>query len=312
MELYDDDNIDYMFLLHGFKYGKEPLSLKDFRISYDELLGIVLKFSDVNKNNECDRETMIQKTKTFFYNNFSLRDILYMSHDMTVELCEDFLSNSNDDLDGFQNKLNDISKTISPFDLPISYIKGATIFGNLLNEMLLIRDEQFMKEQQIRFSELQLGARITPFTSILYGHEIIHTQLEGIKGSIENLHNREVLPIFMENVLSFEFDSNNELLRQNMFIRYKDMLNDMLRLAEPEFYMDTDLHLASGYINSVLKASNLFDKYVSSSLEERSKMLHSVQNVFDGKCTVEDFLCYYDVTLENSSNLVVAKKYLIK
>ena len=66
----------------------------------------------------------------------------------------------------------------------------------------------------------------------------------------------------------------------------------------------------SVYVNSTLLATCLFDKYQNGTIEEQKEIISSIQQVFDGKITVEDLLISQGITLEQSKDTELIKKHI--
>ena len=61
-----------------------------------------------------------------------------------------------------------------------------------------------------------------------------------------------------------------------------------------------------------LKDSHKISDGLNGNNQIRREMKSNIQSIFDGKCTVEDFLNKYDVTYESSKDTDIIKKHLKK
>jgi hypothetical protein len=165
----------------------------------------------------------------------------------------------------------------------------------------------------LRTSEYSLDAKKTTTETITaYIHELIHTQLESQKGVVQDYHNREIVSIFIEYLSALLIDEKGDLLRKVQNTRWDDFFNSVYFLNQ---YIDTYEFMnrkieASIYIVSSLKAENLFNMYLNSNNKDKEMMLQNIQDIFDGKITVEDFLEKYNITFENSKKENIITKHL--
>lgn len=66
--------------------------------------------------------------------------------------------------------------------------------------------------------------------------------------------------------------------------------------------LQDEIILISTYVESNLKALNLSLIYLNSNTLIKKEMISNIQNIFDAKKTVEEFLEYFDTTFESSLN----------
>lgn len=199
--------------------------------------------------------------------------------------------------------------TIHPYGLPITCIREKNSFYGCLRELVAINSNKKTNEY---YCVIKLSKKNTELTSLAYTHEITHTQLNHIKGLIEDYSNVEFLSIFLETVQAYE--TSDKLLRIHDLARLGD-LSDIIEDLQ-EYYPTTDKDIedmlveGSIYATSTLKAYNLFIRYYNSSLSQKKEILNDIQKIFYHEMSVEDLLSKYNITFENSENVKSLKNYL--
>lgn len=245
--------------------------------------------------------------KTFMKTNFDLHEVL------------SFKDNSwNDNLEQTINSLSDeealvyikdkITK-ISPYDLPINYTNDYLLTGQVNFILLVFGDNEY--NQQIKAIILNINISKSSFDEIpyIYIHELAHTQLTSIRGSIKNYNHGEVISIFLELVSALENDPTGNLVKQIESV-YLSQLYDSIRLLSLK---DVNIPISdamegSKNIVSVLKALRLFDEYEKANIFTRQDIVNGIQDIFDGKITVEDYLKDNGISFKNSKDTSLIKK----
>lgn len=65
------------------------------------------------------------------------------------------------------------------------------------------------------------------------------------------------------------------------------------------------------YVKSILFAEKLFDMYLNERKQKnKDKYFYGIQDVFDGKITVEDMIRNRNITTANSQDLGMLKRHL--
>lgn len=196
-------------------------------------------------------------------------------------------------------------KNIDPYKLPINLVDKEDVFSGSVTEIIT-------KKSHILFREINLSNKITEQTSSSYIHEITHTQLDNLKGSIVNYYNLEILSIFNELFHASILDQDERILRLNDSRRICEM---SISAQELDDYKNNKSQMTKDelldcckYLISDLKAYNLFITFYYGSTKLKNEILDDIQCIFDGYMTVEELLIKYDITLESSQN----KKKLLK
>lgn len=200
-----------------------------------------------------------------------------------------------------------IIKPINPLKLPINLVENTDIFSGSVTE--IITTTKF----HIIFREINLSSPTTEQSSSSYIHEITHTQLDRLKGSLSDYYNLEVLSIFNELFHASILDSKETILRLNDSRRIYEMsisAQELVDYHNGKSPMNRDELLdCCKYLVSGLKAYNLFITFYYGSDELKNDILDDIQSVFDGYLTVEELLAKYDITFENSQNPKTLGKY---
>lgn len=152
-------------------------------------------------------------------------------------------------------------------------------------------------------------------TKLSYGtlaHEITHTQANNINKTTNNFYNLEMLPIFIEFLMS-EYIGEDVLYNKfrksfkNVHYFLDNLPGDNVILYRPteEIY-----GLDRSYISSYLKALHLYDIYNNASIEDKKQILLLIEDIFKKELTTEKFLRKMGVTYNNSKDLELVKKYI--
>lgn len=200
---------------------------------------------------------------------------------------------------------------IHPFALPIKKEKDADEFFGSLNEIIFLT-EPF---KTIYYKSISLAKKSTELSKLAYTHEIAHSQLNHVRGLIEEYYNTEVISIFLELVHALELNDGEYLLTAHDSIRLTELkyiideLNKYYdRREEPE--IKKVLLEGSLYLQSTLQAYNLFITYYNSPLSIKKEILSSVQSLFNQEHTLEEMLSKLDISFESSINPERIKNYI--
>lgn len=201
---------------------------------------------------------------------------------------------------------NGVGKLVDPFEIPVKFVNEPYYYGNVSLLTNLSDDPEFLKRMKLFFKSIELGHRTNDMTGVCYVHEIVHTQLESLKGIVREYYNSEVLSIFME--LVYAYDKGPVLLREalknriNMFlIEFHSLYNFIY--ADSSCVSDDGLWhnvIACKYIVSTVKAFHLFNNYYIGDEIERNNILWMIQKVFSGTLSLEDMLKDLGITYHNS------------
>ena len=193
-------------------------------------------------------------------------------------------------------------------DLTIQYTNCDAFSGELCK--LLINDNNVSKINIILLY-IKLGKSYSQILVPAYIHEITHTQVDTIIGSVENYHNAELLPIFMEKLVALQ-TKNKEFLNDIERLRFAHTLKGMASLMIDRNISEEEALENSMYIVSSLQAQNLFNKYLEGNDDIKHEIIRNIQNVFDGNKTLENILKEMNISFENSLDKKMIGKRLIK
>lgn len=202
-----------------------------------------------------------------------------------------------------------ITSDTNPFSLPIKRVKDEDDFYGCLREFIT-----FEPNPKITFRHIELPKRATKLTSLSYTHEITHSQLNHMRGLIEEYYNTEVLSIFNELLHAYHTDDQECLLRIHDERRLSELAICINELSKYQGTNDEEIKSVllegSCYCTSTLKAYNMFIRYYYGTQKIKKELRRGVQNVIDGDLTLEDELKKLDISFENSQDIKALRKYL--
>ena len=199
-------------------------------------------------------------------------------------------------------------RNINPLKIPVNIVTNSDPLIGSVPEILSSNPRY-----HIVFREINLAHPTTEHTSCSYIHEITHTQLDRLKGSIREYYNSEVLSLFNEFFHAAVLDKSEKVLRFDDARRIHEMsiiAQELRDYHDGKLEETRDELLEDGkYLVSLLKAYNLFIKFYYGTEEVQTKILEGIQAVFDGYMTLEEFLLREEVTYENSQDEKKLSKY---
>lgn len=290
-----------------------------FLASVDSELSKYLKSLDIPsllKDEVISFEEMKSKTVEFYNKYFDLHDISYISFDCAQSAGEQ-LRQEKDELEAY-SKYFSLLKEVNPFSLTVELSPKYEhpMEGTLMKPIVIIGDYKKISEQdrKVAMSKIIMACNSTILSSATYAHEIAHTQQESHVGYCSNYLNKEVISIFIEKLAALELDPTGSLLKKQERARFIGMYQNLLSIKFNNFknIMDEkkllDAHLA---VQSGLFAEKLFDNYLSERKQKhKDKYIYDIQDVFDGKITVEELLGKHNITLNNSATPLLIKKHM--
>ena len=244
---------------------------------------------------------ILRDSKVFLRNKFILHRIPYADETIVKLKLHGRLVRSSKDL---IHLYNGVGRLIDPFELPVKFVNEPYYYGNVSLCTNISDDYEFLKHMKLFFKGIELGNKTNDMTGVCYVHEIMHTQLESVKGIVNDYYNSELLSIFMELVYAYEKDI--VLLREtlknriNMFLIEFNSLYNYLTISD--ISEDGLWHnvIACKYIVSTVKAFHLFNNYYVGDDIEKNNILWEIQSVISGKKILEDVLDVLGITYQNS------------
>ena len=258
----------------GYTKGNEVLSLSKENIN---ILNYLNKYTlDINfKLKSISENTLKEVTKECLNNYFKLHNV--------KKLIADYSFPSKRKIFGFQiNKAwNNCLKEVEPYSIPINYLNKDRNFGYLVTACPKLEKNINFKIANVGMIAILLDSELTPFSITSYAHELIHTQLEDKRVYTNNYYNKEILSRFIEFLVSYTISNDEKYI----------------------FLIEI-----STYVNSMLVALELFDNYLNAFCNEKRKIIYGIQEVLDGKITIEELLGQNKIGKTPGKRLEIVKK----
>jgi hypothetical protein len=289
-------------LIHGHDTEVKLLKLSDKLID----LAVMLAKDEEYEKSEFKAtykqpKLILRESKVFLRNKFILHNVPYADETMIKLKLHGKLVRSDKEL---IKLYNGVGRLVDPFELPVRFVAEPYYYGNVSLCTNLSDDPEFLKHMKLFFKSIELGNKTNDMTGVCYVHEIIHTQLESVKGIVKDYYNSELLSIFME--LVYAYEGGVVLLREalknriNMFLtEFHSLYNYLANLEVTEDGLWHNI-IACKYIVSTVKAFHLFSNYYVGDEIEKNNILWEIQSVISGKKTLEDVLDTLGITYQNS------------
>lgn len=298
-----------LFALEGYKTLGSKV---EFSYELVEMLHRMSEYGiyDFDEEYESNLFDVVEIGKSILEKQYQIHDIDYCPADRVHEIEYRAMAISSsarrgETFDDFYKFVEDNVFRISPFELPVLLYDVESIAKIEACALGIPTKEEISKTKKY-YIDILLGGLVTDLSASIYAHEITHSQIP--IGGCLNYQNREVLSIFNEYLVAHEIDPSGDLLQRVMYLRSDSFKNCILTLNREEEYSKSELLNASVYVTSTLQAIHLFSKYVNGNDEEKDRIINGIQNVFDGKSTVEDLLSNNGITFNNSCNKELIKK----
>lgn len=272
--------------------------------------------TDVYYGNYCSKlEEVVSHTRKIFDKYYRLHDVPHIPartvNDLSDEAAQLAENGDISEIFAYQDKAEETRKMINPFELPLFLGNYSSAFnGGLTIELIGIPHIDYLIDSFIAFPEIFLDSDIGDLSVPVYGHELTHSQLESVKNACHNYQNCEIISIFNEKLSALELDPTKSLLKEIEKRRFKAISRNIEILMHPEEHSPIEIFKSSFYINSTLKATHLFDKYLNGDSDTKERIINGIQRIFDGEISVEDLLDDHNITYENSCNVELVKKHI--
>ena len=259
---------------------------------------------------ELSLEEVRELTKRFCEKYFSLRDILHISLDQ-IQKNIDFISSANNSHD-FYDRVNSKLTRINPLDINIELVDGHSMIGKVVKPIAMVQTTSNDENRKVYFSHINLGNQLTKLSAGALIHEIAHIEQEQNIGYAEDFLNKEIISIFLEKVAALEMDPTGELLKLSERIRFNHVLECYIasyynkgKLSEKDDINDLL------YIKSTFYAEKLFDMYLAERKQKnKDKYFYEIQDLFDGKITVEDIIRHRNITPAKTQDISLLKRHI--
>ena len=299
-------------LMYGYKDDNSVIKIDEKLVNLAILLANT-KFNDdyVLKPTGYTNEIILNDSRSFLESKFKLHNVSYASDQMIKDSLDGL---EVDSIDLLLDKYNKTSILVSPFDIPINFVNKPYYHGVLSIQDIEFYEEEFLKRMKIFIKEIELSNIKSEFSSLCHIHEIMHMELIRLKGAVTDYLNSDVLSIFIELIYAYEKDK--KLLKKDYLNRINYFLMEFDTLYK--YYYENDgsitiinASICSKYIISILKALYLFYIYINGDILLKKFIIEKIQEVIDGKRTLEETLEELDVTYDNSLNKDVIIKRLL-
>lgn len=193
----------------------------------------------------------------------------------------------------------EVEKYVHPFDLKVLFSNKYGIFGGEVKSRTFLREWYDTCKYCASIKGIHLSSRNTIVTPAVYVHEVTHTQVQNVPGSVRYIKNLELLSYFLELVCAYEQDPSEHTLK----LVEKYLANELIQFTYELDYHRTGAYvmneselLSTGkYLNSTLGALYLFMTYYYGSINTKKEILRQVQQLFDGNRDLEEILKQYDI-----------------
>lgn len=291
-----EELIKYNNLIHGYKDLKPTIDINERLLKFASSLATIDFLDTYKLQRTPSRQTILTTSEYFLTTKFKLYPISYASDYLIKKKL------NNQEVSSIQELItlyNSVGYDISPFKIPIHFVNKPYYHGTVSLQTSLCFEEEFLKQMKIYARYIELSNKTSEFSSLCHIHEIIHLELERLKGSVENYLHSEILSIFMEQVYAYEQDKTNLLLRKNtlnrlnyFFLELHSLLHNNLSAFEQS--------ISSKYIVSILISYQLFTIYLQGDNHTKKYLLSNIQDIFNGQQTLEEMLTKLNITYENS------------
>ncbi|MBE6146049.1 MAG: hypothetical protein E7171_05445 [Firmicutes bacterium] len=289
-------------LIHGHDTDIKLIELSDKLID----LAVMLAKDEEYEKSEFKAtykqpKLILRDSKVFLRNKFILHKVPYADEVIIKLKLHGRLVRSENEL---VKLYNGVGRLIDPFELPVRFVNEPYYYGNVSLCTNISDNPEFLKHMKIFFKSIELGHKTNDMTGVCYVHEIVHTQLESIKGIVKDYYNSELLSIFME--LVYAYEKGVVLLRETLKNRINMFLTEFHSLynfiSSKDITEDGLWHnvIACKYIVSTVKAFHLFCNYYIGDDIEKNNILWEIQSVFSGRKSLEDVLDILGITYQNS------------
>ena len=290
-------------LIHGHNPDVELLDLDEKLVD----LAVMLATNEDYEKNEFEPtfirpKLVLKESKVFLREKFILHRIPYADEKIIKMKLHGRIIRSEQEL---LKLYNGVGTLVDPLELPVKFIDEPYFYGNVSLMSNLSDDAEFLKNMKIFFKSIELSNRTSEVSGVCYVHEVVHTQLESLKGIVRDYYNSEVLSIFME--LLYAYEQGPKLFKESLKIRINLFLTEFHSLynylcngesvAEEGLWHNV---VACKYIVSTVKAFHMINNYYLGDEIERNNMLWMIQKVFSGASSLEHMLKELGITYENS------------
>ena len=309
--LYDDlESKEFIQKQHMLGYTKN-VCCKKLGLE-DKIILKYLKTVDFDRKlilDELYLDELIDITKYCVSRYFNIHDVMREKKELLFDMEK---VNENRILLEWNKNL----ESINPYSIPIKFEEGKSFEVSAMIASIPIEYAYYynpdIKFENLSIKSITLGEDLNLLTVPIYTHEIMHTQLEDRRLYTNDYQNIEIIPIFVEmliaNYLDAKIIDKLKMLRLNDFLSYLISINDYFKKNNKR-KEEVDNVRYSSYVNSISKAMELFDNYINASCFYKRKIIYGVQDVLDGKITIEELLEQNKIGKTPGKRLEIVKKW---
>lgn len=305
----DKESIEIRKKVAGFKKeDKTPLTFPTVKTSIELIQGVQLPEREFITTKAINPKRIIkiaQKDLNTLFPKLN-KNTLYLSKSESEALAMKHIQSKTPEV-RVVTDFNLHAKQIDIFSIPLNYMMQQKRGAYTILSTLIPYDQSLLDLVKSTISQIDVSGPADYLTAVMYEHELIHALLRNYKGIIEDYYHEEVLPIFIEKVISLEADSTEELNKKSETYRMRSHQDDIRLVTNDEDFLDEGAHK---HLISGLLANLMFYRYYNETSIGRRHMLDEVQKVLNGEKTVEEFLLEQDISLQ-SSELIEATKHSI-
>ena len=309
--LYDDlESKEFIQKQHMLGYTKN-VCCKKLGLE-DKIILKYLKTVDFDRKlilDELYLDELIDITKYCVSRYFNIHDVMREKKELPFDMEK---VNENRILLEWNKNL----ESINPYSIPIKFEEGKSFEVSAMIASIPVEYAYYynpdIKFENLSIRSITLGEDLNLLTVPIYTHEIMHTQLEDRRLYTNDYQNIEIIPIFVElliaNYLDAKIIDKLKMLRLNDFLSYLISINDYFKKNNKR-KEEVDNVRYSSYVNSISKAMELFDNYINASCFYKRKIIYGVQDVLDGKITIEELLEQNKIGKTPGKRLEIVKKW---
>lgn len=308
-------NLDTNMLVHGYEtYKTNFFDTKEYKdLVSDMIFDLPSFYQDNLEANNCTKNNLLKVGKEVINKHMSNTDtkVRYVDMDsLKADLyCLFGEEPKEEQYDEIIKYIDDNIELINVTDVPVEINLDSNRSGYTLSTWFYgpnVVKEAFYNKIKPVTKKISIEGACDDDTKCIYVHEMYHSLAATHKGSIENLLNEEVLPIYMEKVTASDIDQTGKLENIKILTRLLNNKNDILKRENLKFNDKNVLERINceGYIVSSAIATSLYDTYKNSNNEVKKEIDDSINGIFREDHTLEDMLQQFDITPENGSKIM--------
>ena len=299
--LFIDDKLAYEGYkglgIDGFD-EKKLIDFKKFLIANLPDTSFDLLETQLNSLETLDIDNIKELAYKFLNKYFTIHNVRYLNDSKSNMDRVMRLASKTQNAEDFYRIVNFNLQNISPFDLPIEFVKYHSMASDTFKPYICTPVSFTEPNREVYFAKMVIGEQLTLLSSVAIVHEIAHMQQEKNIGYADDYLHRDVISILLEKIMASEVDKSGELLKLCEKVRFSHIINCFNNIHDDECF---------SHVKSFLLAEKLFDLYQNEN--NKYKYFDDIQSVFDGNETVEDFLRKRNVTIEKSQDHALLKRH---